>query len=228
MLRVKLNRKTIRNNRRKARSGPKPKMPPAVTVLALLLSAAVLTLLSLYLQPGDPAEALAPLLAKPLLLALNLLPPLLFVTALYFLFRSVFFSAAAGSAVFGLLSLASALKTELRSEPLFPADVSPVSETFGTVLKSLPGGHRGDLIVLAAVLLVFILLGVFVKSASPRKLSLRLTGFFLSLAVFAVLIWKVYGSETLYRSFLAGKEGSVMAQYAGAGFGYSFLHYLNL
>lgn len=225
---MKLRRKTIRNNRRKARGGPKPEMPPIVTALVLILCAVYLMLLSLYLQPGTSAEALQSLLKQPLLLLLNLLPSLAFLAALYFLFRSVFFSAAAGTVVFGLLSLVSTLKTELRSEPLFPADVSPMSETFRTVLKSLPNGHWGDLIVLAASLLLFVLLGIFIKSAYPKKISVRLCCFLLTLVVFAVGVWKIYGSKTLYHGFQSGTNDSVTAEYSETGFSYSFLHFFDL
>ena len=199
-------------------------------LLAVLLSGAI-TLLALWLQPNALRTVLSGFRASPALIVLNALPVGLTVLTLTFLFRNVFFAAAAAELAVCGLSIANRIKIEVRDEPVFPRDLGLLKEVgsaVGTYDIRFPWAQAAAVVFLCAAL---VLLGLFFRCKvkepyNPRHdWAIRLAGAAGSAGALAALVLTVYASNDLYNSFPASNPYYVPSVFNELGFPYCFTHH---
>ncbi|MBQ3103606.1 MAG: sulfatase-like hydrolase/transferase, partial [Oscillospiraceae bacterium] len=200
---------------------------PAVFIGAIL--SGLIMGLTLWFQPTSVMAMLLSMLRQPLILVLNYLPIALVLAFFAFLFANVFYAGAATAFLWGGLSLVNRVKTQVRDDPFYPRDfglIKEAADAAGSYEMDLPWG-------LAAILLVFILLFIFLgryfpckKSAAPkgRRLLTRLICAAVSLAVTVCSIFFLYSSDDLYNSFTVSNRYHITAVYNDLGFPYCFFY----
>lgn len=201
------------------------------TLLCLVGCSGIILCMSVALQIGSVVTTLLNLLRQPLLLLLNLLPIAAVLTLLYALIGNAFYAASFTSLLFNLLSLVNLIKIESRNDPLVPADIGLLKEAMQATGDYQLDLHVPYILVIVAVAVVLFLLGVKLKSARPRPLLRAVTGV-AAVGCFALALWTLYPSRTIYNRFLAHTsnvyEYNIPSVFDGLGFNYCFLHNLNL
>ena len=194
---------------------------------ALLLSSALICVLSLSMAVGSfGAELLPCYLREPLLFLLNWLPVLLLQLLLYCLFGQQWIAFLVTALVVLLASAGNLYKLRFRFEPFVFSD-------FGAIGAAMGVAHNYDLTpnarILAAIgaTLIATLLLLFLCRGRPRK-GLRLAGIPLILLSCWPLWSFVYSSSQVYSLRFATEDLLDPSSYAGyfvsKGFVYPFLH----
>lgn len=225
---------------------PKLRLPLWASFLVAVALAGAITLLALWCQPNALRTVLVTFRAQPLLIVLNAMPVGLLLLTFAFLFRNVFFGAAAVNFLVCGLSIANRIKIEVRDEPVFPRDISLLKEV-GSAMGSYD--IRFPAAVIAAVVLVSALLavlGIFIGCKPPSLTALRarvgadspgvpassrlkgwllrLLGAAASFGMLTALILTVYASDTLYNSFRVSNAYYIPSVFNELGFPYCFCH----
>ena len=202
-------------------------MPWPAALPAAVLLAGFITLLSLWCQPGPLQHTVDCFLRSPALIVLNALPVGLLLLTVAFLFRNLFFAAAAVNLFVGGLSIANRIKITVRDEPVFPRDFALLKEV-GSAVESYD--IQFPLYVLAVVLGVTVVLAVLGVLVGVRPCSVeKLRGWKGSLlgaagcgAALVLLIVTVLGSDALYNSFPTTNAYRMSVLFNENGFPYSF------
>ena len=212
-------------------------------LLAVLLAGCI-TLLALWCQPNALRSVLAVFRSQPLLIVLNALPVGLLLLTFAFLFRNVFFGAAAVNFFVCALSLFNRVKIEVRDEPVFPRDFALVREV-GSAMQSYDIRYPVTaIIVVVLTTAVLAALGVLISSRPVSFAVLRakltqkdaiavfpgrcwierIVGAAVSFGVLVGLIFTVYASNDLYNSFRVSNAYYVPSVFNELGFPYCFCH----
>lgn len=217
-------------------SGFRIRLSPALSAALVPALTVLLTALALWCQPNDTEEVLTSFQQKPILYALNALPVGLFLSGLTFLFRNVFFGAAAVNAVVGALSIANRLKIEIRDEPVFPRDLALWKEAGDAVGAYHLNPPVPEILAVVGVTLALFALGLLTtpRRKRPRKrpqrkrvsraLRLRLGGAFACFVLLYGLIVTVYASNDLYDSLKTSSPYRLSVVFNENGFLYNFCH----
>jgi phosphoglycerol transferase MdoB-like AlkP superfamily enzyme len=200
-----------------------------LSLLAAVLLAGGITLVSLWCQPNSLRAVLAVFRGQPLLIILNSLPVGLLLLVAAFLFRNVFYGAALVNFAVGCLSIANRIKMEVRDEPVFPRDfalLKEVGSAMGTYDIHYPAACIAVVVLLS---LALVAIGLFVGHrpcplARLRGLLGRLLGAVVSFAALAGLILTVYASDDLYNSFRVSNAYYIPSVFNELGFPYCFCH----
>ena len=208
---------------------PDFRVPPALSAALVPLLTVLLAALALWCQPNDFSEVLESFRQKPILYLLNALPVGLFLCGLAFLFRNVFFGAAAASAAWGLLSIANRIKIEIRDEPVFPRDLGLMKEVGGAVGAYHLEFPALETFAVIALTLALLALGFLTRPRPGRKRGSRrlLARFGGASACFALLyglIVTVYASDELYDSLKTSSPYRLSVVFNENGFPYNFCH----
>ena len=198
-------------------------------VFAGIILAGLIMGLTLWFQPTSLMAMLRSMLHQPLILVMNYLPIALVLAVFAFLFNNVFHGAALTALIWGGLSLGNRVKSEVRDDPLYPRDfglLKEAADAAGSYEMDLPWG-------LAAILLAFIILFIFLgsrfpckKSAAPKRKRFltRLVCAAVSFAITLCAIFFVYSSDDLYNSFTVSNRYHITAVYNDLGFPYCFFY----
>ncbi|HMM06455.1 MAG TPA: sulfatase-like hydrolase/transferase [Clostridiales bacterium] len=197
------------------------------TLLSLLACSLLIALSCLSIQPDSIIADLRDLNAQPVLLFLNWLPVLIVTALLYFIFGNVFYGAAFSSLIFNLLSYANLLKIEGRNDPLTPTDVFLFKEAVNATGSYQLNLHYHLILWLVTLMLAFVLLGIFRQSWRPKP-WLRAVLVLFSAGLLMVFTFTVYADKTLYDRLSGDFQTNVTEVYNTLGFGYCFLHNVNL
>ncbi|WP_458863166.1 LTA synthase family protein [Acidaminobacterium chupaoyuni] len=166
---------------------------------------------------------------NPLLLALNLLPPVLLSWIFTFLLGRCWAGFFTSSSLVAAATLANYFKLALRDDPLLAEDLGLISEAAG-----MAGNYSIQLTAAMWKLVLCILFGTaLLYCCCPGVLRVkwkRITASAVSGAVFAALIFGVYCSGEVYAK--TANEASINVwsdtqQYVSRGFLYPFLHSLS-
>ena len=193
--------------------------------LSALSLAVALTALALWCQPNHMDEVLESFRQKPVLYALNVLPVLLTLSGLAFLFRNLFLGAAVTNALIGVLSIANRIKIEVRDEPVFPRDLAlwkEAGDALGAYHLDLPVPETSAVL---CVTLVLAALGVLTARRGKRR---NRYGHFLRAGVCFLLLYvllvSVYASNTLYDTLEVSNPYRLSVVFNENGFPYNFCH----
>ena len=200
----------------------------AAALIGLGLWAGLLPLmLGACADPKLPFAALFPAyFANPLVLLLNLLPPVLLVWAFALLSRRAWVGFLAGYLPLLVLSLINYFKIRLRSDPLLVSDLSLAAEA-GNIVKK----YTLDLTPAAALAVVLLPAGLVLARILVPDIALkgperRFAGTS-CLALLAVAVFSVYASPQVYERTAPALEidrWSPTDNYVARGFLYPFLH----
>lgn len=203
------------------------RMPLWLCVPALVLSALMISVLTVYIQPDLFRNSIKAMLETPSLLALNFLPAMVLILLLYCLTGSVFGSAAIASLVMTGLSYANLLKLEGRNDPLVPTDVMLLRESLAAAGDYQLDLHPFLLFLVIGAFLGFLLLAFFLRSSRPRWFW-RLGWGIVVASAFLVSMLTIYPDKDFYASLPGVDKSNVPLVYNTYGFPYCFLHNFNL
>lgn len=198
----------------------------AFRIALFALLAVSLTALALWCQPNDMPEVLESFRQKPVLYALNALPVAFLLAGSGFLFRNLFFGAAATNALVCVLSIANRVKIEVRDEPVFPRDLAlwkEVGDALGGYHLQLP---VVEITVVVCVTLALLALGIVTaprrKHKRRRYKNLLYAG--VCFALFYGLLVTLYASDDLYNALEASNPYRLSVVFNENGFPYNFCH----
>lgn len=166
-------------------------------------------------------------LNEPLILLLNLVPPVLLVAAFYFAFGRLWAGFLAGGGIITVLSLINYYKIRIRTESFTFSDIAIAGEAAG-ILNRYKLELTGRVIFIAAALVLGTLAAAFLARGKIRKWWVRLTGAVLAIALLFTLGATVYQQGSVYRAATNRhadyNQWSELANYVSRGFVYPFIH----
>lgn len=198
------------------------------TPLYFLLSTLVITALVFCITSQDMLHVAVNILKHPSLLPLNLLPVLLAILLVYFLFGKPLFAVCLSGELFLFFAIADKVKITMRQEPLLPADLTLAKEAL-TIAKTFP---LTQVVFIAILLIAMILLPILAFRYSKKtSLSLKLRG-----GGFILVILVAFGANSLwyqnterYNGYeTVGNPFFQVNQYNSKGLIYSFFHQANI
>lgn len=193
--------------------------------LGLGIGIVSLMLASTYLQETGE-DMFRSYFEAPLVLTLNLAPPVLLMLALYFAFGRGW-AAFAGTSVLVLLpSLINFYKIRLRSDPFVAADIALAKEA-GAILAKYTIIVSGRVwLTLGAVAVGLVAAALLLRRARPSWQA-RIAGFLACVLAGAALYAGVYTNETVYQKADNSKNINVFSElqvFVSKGFVLPFLH----
>ncbi|MDO4799600.1 MAG: LTA synthase family protein [Bacillota bacterium] len=197
------------------------------SLLAILLSSGLISALQLVIQQGDFLTSLNMYFRNPVLFLLNGLPVVAVMTLLWLILRNVFYSASISTLLFGLLSYVNLLKVVDREDPLIPSDIPLFREALDSAVNFSLDLYWSKLILILVVTLLFLVLGLKIKS-KHYAWKMSLLCFILVSITFAGLVHFVYGNKSIYQSFRVPNKYNIASVFNTLGFNYCFLYHLNL
>lgn len=201
---------------------------PAVAILLAVLLTGGITLFALWIQPNSFRAIVSIFMEQPLLIVLNALPVGLLLLAFSFLFRNLFYGAAAVQLIVSIFSLINRLKLVIRDEPFVPRDFEMAKEGLDsarTFNLHIPWSIVGLILI---VTVLFIVLGYFFGSLSfVNDWIVQVSGTVVSLVVLIGLVSGVYSSNTLYNGFHVSNPYYVPVVFNELGFPYCFCHHFS-
>lgn len=166
-------------------------------------------------------------ITSPSLFFLNWFPVCLLLALLYFITNNKIFSVSISSFVFIALSIANRLKILMRQSPLFPTDLTLVTE----VAEILRGFSTSFIIALLSIVIAFIVLiaaSFFIRKNKPLPLKIRYISILAILISSLALNFFFYSNERLFNSYpVSGNTNFKVNHYTSKGLIYSFLYNLN-
>ena len=173
-------------------------------------------------------EMFASYLSHPLILLLNLLPPLLFSLFFYFLFKRAWAAQLCTSLLVLLPTAICFFKFEFRGDALLAEDFTLAAES-AKMLRTYRLFMTPPLAVALGMTVVLpVLFAIFFRGRTEKRLRPRL----ISLALLAALcaLWPLYASGAVYDTYAVNNDGinpwSDTQFYISKGFVYPFLHTL--
>lgn len=166
-------------------------------------------------------------LRSPLILLLNLVPPVLLVGAFYFAFGRLWAGFLAGGGIVTVLSLIDYYKIRLRTEPFTASDIAIAGEAAGIL-----GRYRieitGRAVFIACALALGVFAAAFLARGRLKKWWVRLLGAILCLAILVTLFFTVYISEGVYSAATNASasydQWAELDRFVSKGFVYPFLN----
>lgn len=198
-----------------------------VTGILLFGISLFITLFCFYIQQGPIIETLKSYIQQPLLIPLNWFPVFILTLILYFALKNVFFAGAISGGIFAILSYVNLLKIEGREDTLVPSDILLIREALNATQEYELNMHWGMVSFIAAMVVMAILAGIFIKSAVP-KLKTRICGIIAGILVFCLALNTVYSNKNLYNNFKVLTHYNVPLVFNTFGFNYCFLYNLTL
>ena len=200
---------------------------PALWTVIILVAVMIAAFAEVILmQPCDFGEEIGYFFSHPFLLLLNFFPIAVTVGVGYMICGNVFFSAAAGTLIWDLLSYANLLKIEGRDDPLNPGDITLIREAINATDEYGLDLHPWYIAMIAVTVLGLVALGVFFKTAKPHWIVRICVGVGLA-ALFVLSMVFVYPQRSIYKSFPTENEYNITVVYNTRGFPYCFLYYFN-
>ena len=199
-------------------------------VLCLLLGIGIgitsLFVCSAYLDhPGW--EMFLSYLNEPLILVLNLVPPVLLVALFYFAFGRLWAGFLTGGGIVTVMSLINYYKIRLRTEAFTASDLNLAGEAAG-ILSRYKLELTGRVIFIVSALAAGTLAAAFFARGKLRNRWVRLIGAILTLAILITLVFAVYISDGVYEAAtnhsVEYDYWSELERYVSKGFVYPFLN----
>ncbi len=206
-----------------------------LTLLGLVLAGLCAGVCSLMLAPGTYGQAMFDsYFAHPAILALNLVPPVLLVLFLWFLFKRAWLAALLGCGAVTALSAANYFKIMFRDDPLTAADLNLAAEGLNMAEHYVSAVGREVLIAVGVLAAAVLILAVVCRARPARTWKGRLVGGVLSFALLVGMIWLFcvggpYTKDAWNKWTENGEEinqWSATQVYLSKGFVYPFLHSL--
>lgn len=200
----------------------------AVTALLISLGIGFVSLFvcSAYLDKLDWTMFLS-YLSEPLILTLNLIPPVLLTAAGYFAFGRLWAGFLAGGGLVTVFSLINFYKIRLRTEPFTASDLALTGEAAG-IISRYKLEITGRVLLITCALAAGTLAAAFLARGKIRSRRVRAAGTAACLALCAALFFGVYSSDSVYA---AATNGSVeydywseLERFVSKGFVYPFLY----
>ena len=198
-----------------------------MTALMLIGISGFITLVCVYIQPGSFLDTLRAFYHQPLLIVLNWFPALILMTVLWLLIGNVFYAGSIAGGVLALMSYVNLLKIEGREDPFVPGDILLLREAMDAAGSYQLDLHWGKVALIAALVALGIVLGVFCKCRKPRAV-LRVVCIVLCLALFVCAVRFVYTDKALYESFKVPYAYNIPSVFNTLGFNYCFWYNYNL
>ena len=215
-----ISKVTYRGKRRLMLSQP-------MNVLLLAGISGFITLVCIFMQPGSFFDTLRSFYHQPLLIALNWFPALILTAVLWLALGNIFFAGSAAGGILALMSYVNLLKIEGREDPFVPGDILLLREAMNAAGSYQLDLHWGKLLLIAALVALGIVLGVFCKSRKPRT-AVRIVCIVLCLALFVCAVRFVYTDKALYESFDVPYAYNIPSVFNTLGFPYCFWYNYNL
>ena len=200
---------------------------PRFTIIMLAFLSICVGLVSLLLGATGTESALFRLYVKsPIIMLLNLLPPILLVLLLYFAIGRAWIAFSIPSFIILLLSVVEFYKLQVRNDPLYASDLLYFREV-GNVISGYTFSMHWKVYLAIAAFIIGLLFCATMLRYKIRKLSLR-TAACVSLVAISVLMYRcVYSDITLYDNTaieITGTQWSATRNYISKGFLYPFIH----
>jgi len=164
---------------------------------------------------------------NPILILINILPIIVLVTVLFFSFGNAVFSIMLSGVFFALAAIANAEKMRLRQAPLYPYDVTLLTELVGIAKGFTPNLlFLYGAIMVIAILVIIASLVLFKTKPIDKKIRVFGTVTAILVAIFSNTL--IYSSNSLYSKFpVDGNPYFEINQYGSKGFIYSFCYKFN-
>ncbi len=198
-----------------------------LTLTLLVLAGMGIGLVSLLFAAADRRwELFAGYLSQPLLIVLNLLPPVVLCLFLYFLFHRAWLAYAVTAAVVYVLSLANWFKLTFRDDPVMFGDLFLVQEA-GNMLGRYSLFVTTTMVLSALLLILGGVVLFFFARGRIRRMPLRL-GLAALVLVLCLPLSRLYTSEDLYNDRTENpallNRWAATQLYTSKGLLYPFLH----
>ncbi|MDO4567233.1 MAG: LTA synthase family protein, partial [Oscillospiraceae bacterium] len=192
--------------------------------LELLLMAAWIFLMCVYIQPSSFIYSINFMRESPLLIALNGLPIAALVMTIYFLCSNSFISGGAANLVFGLLNYINLLKIDGRDDPFVPGDIALLREALQATGEYHLNMHWDIVLLILISSAVFIALGILFGRTEKRPAAPRIIGLVLTAAVFFTAFFTCYRDKELYQTFPVSSRYNITSVFNELGFNYCFIY----
>ena len=206
---------------------PSVKLPAPLSAALFLFIGVFIFLSTAFITPRSAGEMLGEYFNQPLLILLNGFPVFVLLTVMWAISANVFFSGAATLVITDVLSYINLLKIEGRDDPFVPADVMLVREGITAAGDYEMQLHLGIIAAISGCAIIFIILGIFFRTARPRPVFRAVAGVAVCVC-FAVSMPTVYADKEIYDSFTVPNKYNITSVYNTLGFNYCFLHNFNL
>ena len=161
----------------------------------------------------------------PLIIILNLLPPLVLIFLTYFISGRAWIAFTFPSLLILLLSLAHFFKMQVRGDPLIASDLALIRETFEVLPQfTLITSTKVYLSIIA--FLLGVIFSVFALKHRPKSVKIRVSGI-VSIVVASVILYSTaYTNVDLYNRLGSNRftQWSSALNYVVKGFTYPFIH----
>ena len=187
----------------------------------------VCLVLTAYAYPALPCRAIFfSYFQNPLLLFLNLLPPVLFVWLFYFIFGRSWCAVAGGTVFSVVLALVNYYKISLRGDPFLASDILLIRTAQGIM-----GHYTFDLtkeVLCSLIAVIFALLvSIFLMPRGHKEVRTRLIGATVCLIVAISSYFGFYTNEKIYQKTANEALINIWSDvqvFVSRGFSLSFLH----
>lgn len=199
----------------------------AYQLIVLVLMGVVIGMVSLLLGAASYGVSMFLSYFKvPMLLLLNLVPPVLIILFLYFISGSAWLSYLVTSLLIFSLSVVDFFKIQLRHDPFFAADLGLIGEA-----KNIMSGYSLTFNLRIAVAVLVLVFGVafaaVLMRGRIRTVKVRLLGGIGILLVSAVLYGTLYTSEHIYQKASNNNSINIWSElqvFVSKGFVYPFIY----
>jgi phosphoglycerol transferase MdoB-like AlkP superfamily enzyme len=198
------------------------------TFIMLLLSGIGLGLISMYFGAAQYLlDMFVSYFKNPWVPVLNIVPVLLLIFFLYFLFNRVWLSFLVSGILVLLASLINYYKLLLRNDPLLFSDIHYATEGGAMAFENYNLSINYKIILAVAILLICAAAAFFLVKGRMKSSRLRVLGMVCTAALFMLSYYRLYTNTTLYNSienFGLVSRWSATGQYVSRGFVYPFLY----
>ena len=163
---------------------------------------------------------------SPLIIFLNLLPPVLMIFLLYFISRRAWIAFTFPSLFLLVLSMVQFFKVQVRGDAFVLSDLAIVREA-GAIISEYTLTMNWKIYMAIASLICGLIFSLFVLKHRPKGAGLRIIAAASIVVVSAVMYIFVYSNNELYNkrmSYFAETEWRPARHYASKGFIYPFIH----
>jgi len=202
---------------------------PAFNYIALALLGAGVGLISLLLGAtvfGLPMFRLY--FTSPLIILLNLLPPILFMFFLYFISGRAWIAFTFPAFLTIVLSMVQFFKVNVRGDSFVLSDIAIVREA-GAIVSAYTLTMNWKIYLAIAAFISGVLFSVFMLKHKPKSAMFRIIAAAAVVVISAVLYIAVYSDTKLYNkpmSYTVGTEWRPARHFASKGFLYPFIYHI--
>ena len=200
---------------------------PAFNYVMLTLAGACIGLLSLLLASTVFGLSMFwSYFSSPLVILLNLLPPILLLFLLYFISGRSWLAFSLSMLITMVFSLIHYFKVQIRGDPFILSDIMLVREV-NKILAPYTLTMNWKVYLVIVAFLAGTAFSVFLLKHKPQKNVFRIVSSVIVVAVSAVLYMTVYADSGIYSNTIGGfsvHEWSDTHTYISKGFVYPFIH----